>query len=280
MKLTTVLAAAVVVLGTITLGGGQASAATNFEMPFPCGQVWSGQTRTNHSPPNAVDLNRSADEGDAVVASASGTVTKVRNEGSTSYGKWIEISHGSGWTTRYAHLSLQRVSVGQNVAQGQTIGNVGNTGGSTGAHLHFEELLNGSPQKVKWSGATILYWGSKNYTSRNCGSSPGNPYTPEEACGDGYKSVDSQPLGTLGRVHLLYNAGNGNNCVVTMKATSLGTPTAASAFLEVQGAARTTDSGSYGYYAGPVRKAAPNKCVKWGGSIASTTYTSPFEHCD
>jgi murein DD-endopeptidase MepM/ murein hydrolase activator NlpD len=166
MKLNAVIAG-VIVLGTLTLGGGQASAKTNFEMPFPCGQVWSGQTRTDHSPANAVDLNRTADEGDAVVASAQGTVTKVRNEGSTSYGRWIEISHGSGWTTRYAHLSVQRVSVGQAVAQGQLIGNVGSTGGSTGAHLHHEQLLNGVPQRIKWSGSTILYWGTRSYSSHN-----------------------------------------------------------------------------------------------------------------
>ncbi|TWP53572.1 M23 family metallopeptidase [Lentzea tibetensis] len=250
-------------------------------MPFPCGQVWEGQTRTNHSPANAVDLNRGADEGDAVVASASGTVTKVRNEGSTSYGRWIEISHGSGYTTRYAHLSAQRVSVGQNVSQGQTIGNVGNTGGSTGAHLHYEQLLNGTAQKIKWNGAQILYWGSKSYTSKNCGGggTPGNPYTPEEVCGDGYKVVDQAAV-TGGKVFLLYNSGNGNNCVTTIKSVSLGQETSTSAFLEVQGAARVTDSGAYGYYAGPVRKAAPGKCVKWGGQVGSSGgYTSGFEHC-
>lgn len=267
-------------VGVLTIGGGSASAATNFQMPFPCGQVWEGQTRTNHSPANAVDLNRGADEGDAVVASAAGTVTKVRNEGSTSYGRWIEISHGSGWTTRYAHLSAQRVSVGQNVSQGQTIGNVGNTGGSTGAHLHFEQLLNGSAQKIKWNGAQILYWGSKSYTSKNCGGgAPGNPYTPEEVCGNGYKVVDQAAV-TGGKVFLLYNSGNGNNCVTTIKSVSLGQETSTTAFLEVQGAARVTDKGNYGYYAGPVRKAAPGKCVKWGGQVgASGGYTSGFEHC-
>lgn len=156
-------------LGMVVLGGaGQASAATNFELPFPCGQVWQGQTRSGHSPANAVDLNRTNDVGDPVVASAAGTVTKVREtaEG-TSYGKWIEISHGGGWTTRYAHLSVQRVRVGQAVAQGARIGDVGNTGGSTGAHLHYEQLLNGSPQRIKLHGTTIFYFGSRSYTSHN-----------------------------------------------------------------------------------------------------------------
>ncbi|GLY53480.1 M23 family metallopeptidase [Lentzea sp. NBRC 102530] len=267
-------------MGVLVLGGPQASAATNFELPFPCGQTWSGQTRTNHSPQLALDLNRGADEGDAVVASASGTVSKVRNEGSTSYGRWIEIDHGSGWTTRYAHLSAQRVSVGQAVSQGQTIGNVGNTGGSTGAHLHFEQLLNGSPQKIKFGGSTILYYGTKDYKSNNkCGGGgETNPYTPEEACGDGYKVIDGANV-TGGRVSLLYNASNGYNCVVTIKTTKIGSASDVGSFLEVQGDARTTDRGDYGYYAGPVKKKAPGKCVKWGGNAGSSTYTSAFEHC-
>ena len=45
------------------------------------------------------------------------------------------------------------------------------------------------------------------------------------------------------------------------------------------GEARTTDRDEYGYYAGPVKKKAPGKCVKWGGMVGSSTYTSGFEHC-
>lgn len=64
-----------------------------------------------------------------------------------------------------------------------------------------------------------------------------------------------------------------------MKATSLGTATQVAAYLEVQGSTRRTDSGSYSYYAGPVRAAAGGKCVKWGGSTGGAWYDSPFEHC-
>lgn len=145
-----------------------------FQLPFPCGQVWAGQTRTNHSPQRSVDFNRSNDLGDTVVASAGGTVTRVGNEGNVSYGRWVEIAHSGGWRTRYAHLSTQTVSVGQNVARGQKIGTVGSTGGSTGPHLHYEQRLNGAAVSATFDGRTALYYGTKNYTSQNaCGGGGG-----------------------------------------------------------------------------------------------------------
>jgi hypothetical protein len=141
-----------------------------FQLPFPCGQVWAGQTRTNHSPAPSVDFNRANDSGDTVVASASGKVTRVANEGNVSYGRWIEISHGNGYTTRYAHLSTQTVHVGQSVSRGQKIGTVGSTGGSTGPHLHFEERSGGVAIRATFNGTQALYYGTKNYTSQNsCG---------------------------------------------------------------------------------------------------------------
>ncbi|SCL59994.1 Serine protease, subtilisin family [Micromonospora citrea] len=111
-----------------------------------------------------------------------------------------------------------------------------------------------------------------------------NPYTPVEACGSGYRVLASRPLATSagslrGRVYLLHNSSNANHCVVTMKATSLGTATEVAAYLEVQGSARRTDSGAFSYYAGPVRAAAGGKCIKWGGSTSGIAYDSPFERC-
>jgi hypothetical protein len=141
-----------------------------FQLPFPCGQVWAGQTRTNHSPVNSVDFNRTDDIGDAVVAASGGKVTRSENEGNVSYGRWIEIDHGNGYRTRYAHLNSQAVSVGQSVSKGQKIGTVGNTGGSSGAHLHYELRKNGVAIKPVFNGATAFFYGTKNYTSKNgCG---------------------------------------------------------------------------------------------------------------
>jgi hypothetical protein len=110
------------------------------------------------------------------------------------------------------------------------------------------------------------------------GSTP-NPYTPAQVCGSGYKVIDSAALGTFGKVYLLYNASNGNNCSVMLKTASVGTKTTVSAYLQVQGGSRVTDKGSFGYYAGPVRVKAPGVCVAWGGSAGGVTYNSPFEHC-
>lgn len=138
-----------------------------FQLPFPCGQVWAGQTRTGHSPTRAVDFNRGDDLGDTVVAAASGTVTRVDNEGGVSYGRWIEIAHAGGYRTRYAHLASQSVRSGQSVSRGQKIGTLGSTGGSTGPHLHYELRLNGAAVSAKFNGATALYYGTRNYTSQN-----------------------------------------------------------------------------------------------------------------
>ncbi|HET9625200.1 MAG TPA: peptidoglycan DD-metalloendopeptidase family protein [Kofleriaceae bacterium] len=149
-------------------------APSSFQVPFPCGQVWAGQSRSDHSPPNAIDFNRTNDFGDTVVASAAGTVSRVENEGNVSYGRWVEIAHGNGYTTRYAHLSVQSVHVGQAVSRGQKIGEVGSTGGSTGPHLHFEEGHNGSSIRISFNGVGALYFGTKNYTSQNsCGGGSG-----------------------------------------------------------------------------------------------------------
>lgn len=188
----TLLAAAAVLVAS-----SPALAAPTFKVPFPCGQVWSGQTRTNHSPANALDFNRTNDDGDPVVASAPGTVDVVTNLGSTSYGKYVRINHGGGYTTYYAHLSSFNVSVGQSVGYGKVIGYVGTTGGSTGPHLHFEQRSGGSAIQIKFNGATALYWGTKNYTSDNgcsgAGSgvvnTAGSPLTVRSGPGTSYASV-------------------------------------------------------------------------------------------
>lgn len=77
-----------------------------------------------------------------VLAADTGAV--IISEYSSSYGNYIVISHGSGVTTLYAHLSSRLVKEGEKVNKGDVIGKVGSTGASTGPHLHFEVSINGS----------------------------------------------------------------------------------------------------------------------------------------
>ena len=79
--------------------------------------------------------------GTAVMASSGGTVTRAG--WGSGYGYVVYIQHADGRETRYGHLSKVLVSVGQKVSQGQKIALSGNTGRSTGPHLHFEIRING-----------------------------------------------------------------------------------------------------------------------------------------
>jgi murein DD-endopeptidase MepM/ murein hydrolase activator NlpD len=82
-----------------------------------------------------------ASYGDAVVATASGTVTEASRQG--GYGNLVEIDHGNGLSTRYGHLSQFAVVVGQKIKAGHIVGYVGSTGRSTAPHLHYETRVNG-----------------------------------------------------------------------------------------------------------------------------------------
>ena len=82
-------------------------------------------------------LDFTAAVGTDVYATADGTVENIEDL-TWGYGKNILINHGFGYKTRYAHLSALKVRVGQKVSRGQVIGLVGNTGKSTGPHLHYE----------------------------------------------------------------------------------------------------------------------------------------------
>jgi len=84
---------------------------------------------------NGIDID--ANVGDAVRSAGDGIVKAIGNNGKYAYGKWIAIDHQNGLITLYAHFSGYAVSVGQKVKTGQVIGYAGNTGFSTGAHLHF-----------------------------------------------------------------------------------------------------------------------------------------------
>ncbi|MFL5146656.1 MAG: M23 family metallopeptidase [Microvirga sp.] len=88
-------------------------------------------------------LDFKAEYGADARATAAGTVAAAEYSG--GYGRMVEIDHGSGLSTRYAHLSSIRVVAGQKVAAGTLVGRVGSTGRSTGAHLHYETRIDGVP---------------------------------------------------------------------------------------------------------------------------------------
>lgn len=83
-----------------------------------------------------------AAHGTAIHATADGVVSHAG--WGSGYGRLIKIKHDFGIETRYAHLSRIRVKVGQRVSRGQRIGDMGNTGRSTGTHLHYEVRVNGN----------------------------------------------------------------------------------------------------------------------------------------
>jgi len=88
-------------------------------------------------------LDIAANTGTPVVATADGIVARV--EYSSAYGNTVVVDHGYGYQTLYAHNSRNLVKVGQRVKRGERIAQVGNTGVSTGSHLHYEVHLNGVP---------------------------------------------------------------------------------------------------------------------------------------
>lgn len=89
-------------------------------------------------------LDFQADSGTAILAAAGGVV--VVQEYHAAYGNMVEVDHGNDLVTRYAHASAVHVKKGDIVRRGQKIASVGSTGRSTGAHLHFEVLVQGVPQ--------------------------------------------------------------------------------------------------------------------------------------
>ncbi len=120
---------------------GAARGTGNFQWPTSGSitqEYWSGH--------RALDIG--AWLGAPILASDAGYVTYAGWD-NTGYGNLIIIDHGNGFVTLYAHLQTIYVSVGQEVAKGEQIGEMGSTGNSTGPHLHFEVRLNGV-QRNPW----------------------------------------------------------------------------------------------------------------------------------
>lgn len=123
--------------------------------PVPLGLATGSFTRPTQGPISSPfgprwgsfhgGIDIAAPIGEPIIASDGGTVTHASfNNG--GYGYMVDIDHGNGYVTRYAHCSEIFVNNGDKVNQGDSIAAVGNTGRSTGPHLHFEIRKNGSPE--------------------------------------------------------------------------------------------------------------------------------------
>ncbi len=99
---------------------------------------FTGQLRPHYG------IDFAAKVGAPVWTTADGRVANIGWDRS-GFGTYIEVDHRKGFQTYYAHLSKVEVSLGEEVKRGQLIGRVGNTGRSTGPHLHYEVRVNGSP---------------------------------------------------------------------------------------------------------------------------------------
>lgn len=118
-------------------GGYDGNSGGNFIVPIQSKGISRGVSRGH------AGIDYRADIGTPVRAAADGRVIEVTGGWGSGYGKSILVDHGGGWVTRYAHLSDFAAGTGDTVSQGQTIGYSGNTGWSTGPHLHFETRING-----------------------------------------------------------------------------------------------------------------------------------------
>jgi murein DD-endopeptidase MepM/ murein hydrolase activator NlpD len=131
--------------------------------PVSDGNITSGFGGRNHPLLGYSKMHTGVDWGSStgtqIFAAGNGIIDKVGWEG--GYGKYIRIRHANGYETAYGHMSAfaRGMEVGRKVRQGQVIGYVGSTGLSTGAHLHFEILINGrfvDPMKIKLPRGRVL----------------------------------------------------------------------------------------------------------------------------
>lgn len=142
-------------MGTGNAGTGSSPTNSNGCAPGAVGSggfVWPADSHSlsgNDYWSGHLGIDIAAGEGAPVYAADSGVVTMAQGGYNYGYGNVIQIDHGNGFSTIYAHLSVIGVSPCQSVGAGQWIGSAGNTGNSQGAHLHFE---------VRQGGGSISPW--------------------------------------------------------------------------------------------------------------------------
>jgi murein DD-endopeptidase MepM/ murein hydrolase activator NlpD len=115
----------------------------------PAGLIWpaEGPISSHFGPghPLGIDIDFAKDPFQPVLAAAAGEVVFAGGNACCSYGLYVVVDHGHGFTTLYSHFSEIKVQAGQVVPQGAVLGLGGRTGHATGHHLHFELRINGTP---------------------------------------------------------------------------------------------------------------------------------------
>lgn len=153
-----------------SFGGAVYEAATsaiqgigNFIMPVASARVTSGFGPRRSPTPGGSTQHRGVDfgarrkgvAGDPIYAAAPGIVTMARPY--KGYGNFVKIDHGKGMETRYGHLSSYTTFEGKKVQKGEQVGRMGNTGVSSGIHLHFELIKGGTPiDPLRFLGASTV----------------------------------------------------------------------------------------------------------------------------
>ena len=185
MKKLTLLIATTAALAATASSASAAGPRPDFQMPFSCSQEWAASTYNGHWPDqDSIDLGEwngstNMSEREPVLASADGEVLNVFTD--SDGGNRVYLDHGDGWVTHYLHLAyLPPLSIGQQVAQGQVIGHVGNSG-TEAMHLHYTQLADGAAVRIAFDGTLINThagnmaswntWGTSNaekLTSTNC----------------------------------------------------------------------------------------------------------------
>ena len=189
---------------------GQAVAATSrpaFQIPFRCGDRWDAFTRSGHA---AIDWNKgtgSDDLGLPVTASAPG-IADAKYQSHLGY--YVDIDHGGGWVTRYAHLLAADRRSGP-VTAGEMIGRVGNSGSSTAPHLHWEQRYNGVQQSPLVANGTTLTADGRTYTSRNCLRR--DPFLSGDVDGDGADDLVTRFVYANGTSSVRIIAGSGSRAL-------------------------------------------------------------------
>ncbi|MBB5784662.1 serine/threonine protein kinase [Nonomuraea jabiensis] len=130
------------------------------------------------------------------------------------------------------------------------------------------------------TGSTTVPTRPSSKPTKTYGPRKPNPYNAASVCGSGYKVIDSRSFaGGNATVYLLYNAGAGKNCVVTMSRMLYPEKAQMNAILQVKGGSSASNPGNFTAYAGPVRLPGKQKCVIWGGSWGAQSWKSGWSHC-